>query len=167
MNSDVRRDREASFLSSSNLRYTGDWPPPEVLQQYANWEYALDEESAEGQDETTLRPSINQESIDSEVNYTAGWVTQANGQRLLAILELDDNAIEGVTAFLHGAWSWTVRRSGQPTAWTVIGYEWMPEFDRPPIVSITDREVFPLVVESVLPWFLDKSPLRATIQLAV
>ena len=38
------------------LRYTGCLPPPEVLAEFANWVFAVDEEDVEGQDETTIRP---------------------------------------------------------------------------------------------------------------
>ena len=40
-------------------RYTGEFPPIEVIARFANWDYALDEEGESGQDETTIRPEAD------------------------------------------------------------------------------------------------------------
>jgi hypothetical protein len=48
------------------LRYTGDWPPPNVLSQYSNWVFAYDEEGEDDQDETTVRPEEQQSFISHE-----------------------------------------------------------------------------------------------------
>jgi hypothetical protein len=137
-------------MTNPTLRYTGCWPPIEVLTQYPNWEYAIDEEPIEGQDETTIRPASNQSDISQEVAFTAGVVTQPNGQRLTAILEITRSKIEGFTVNAEGRWSWSMRLIGKPAIWVPITFEWLPESERPPSVLTTDQEIFPLVVQSNL-----------------
>jgi hypothetical protein len=134
------------------------------LEQYPNWEYALDEESIEGQDETTIRPSAVQSELVLGVAYTAGFVTQANGERLPAILELECGKIEGVTVYTKGYWAWALRRLGRAGAWTPITYEWLPEFERPPSVLLSDPTIFPLIIESKLPASTGNPPVSVSIQ---
>lgn len=151
-------------MTAEHLRYTGEWPPQDILERYPNWEYAHDEESIEGQDETTIRPSAVQSDLASGVAYTAGSVTQANGERLPAILELESGKIEGVTVYTRGAWAWALRRLGRAGAWTPITYEWLPESERPPSIELSDPTVFPLVIESKLPASIGKPPVSVFIQ---
>jgi hypothetical protein len=40
-------------MADQDLRFTGDFPPLDVLERLPNWENALDEEDVEGQDETS------------------------------------------------------------------------------------------------------------------
>lgn len=129
-------------------RLTGENPSLEVLREFPNWEYALDEEGVEGQDETTLRPASNQSWLGDETVFTLGEVRLADGQRLPAFLELMSGRIEGVT--VHGAetWAWSVRRIGTPSRWTAMLFDWLPENERPPAV---DLSALPMTVESALP----------------
>ena len=46
-------------MPDNSLRFTGEWPPVELWAEQPNWEYALDEEDVQGQDETTLRPAAD------------------------------------------------------------------------------------------------------------
>jgi hypothetical protein len=51
-----------------------------LWQKYLNWEYALDEEEIDDQDETTIRPAANQSQIDEDITFTAGDVTTVDGR---------------------------------------------------------------------------------------
>lgn len=55
------------------LRFTGEWPPPDLWKEYPNWEPALEEEGEPGQDETTLRPGEEQRFVIG-FGFTAGEV---------------------------------------------------------------------------------------------
>lgn len=138
-------------MTDQHFRYTGDFPPLDVLDRFPNWESALDEEDVEGQDETTLRPAEAQHVLTPDVVFTAGVITQADGTRLPAILEVPCGAIDGLTAYVGHDWGWTLRLLGSPPQWVPLVFEWLPEEDRPPSVSLSDPDVFPLIVESILP----------------
>jgi hypothetical protein len=139
-------------VSPLPLRFTGEYPPVDVLERLPNWEYAVDEENIDGQDETTIRPSNDQDLISNEVAFTAGVVWLANGTCLPAILEVNQDSIEGFTVYANGAWAWTLRRLGRPPKWEPITYDWLPEGERPVSVALSDSTVFPLVVETTLPF---------------
>jgi hypothetical protein len=133
------------------LRFTGEWPPQKLWVKYPNWEYALDEEDADGQDETTLRPARNQRTIDDDVAYTAGEVEQADGSRIPALIEVNCGEAVGVTVFTKADDGWAVRELGAPPRWVCIVQDWLPEEHRSPTVSFENGSVFPLVVQSRLP----------------
>ena len=65
------------------LRYTGRFPPLREL-RFANWELALEEEGRPGQDETTLRPCLEQRYIARETAWTAGEMRLSGGESLPA-----------------------------------------------------------------------------------
>jgi hypothetical protein len=137
-------------MPPTHLRYTGCFPPAEVLQRFPNWEYALDEEHLDGQDETTLRPASDQKAIADQVCFTAGLLTLPSGRRLKAMLEVDHGSIQGLTALEDGRWSWCLRLLGKPAGWQSIPFDWSPDHERPRAVSQADSEVFPLIAESLL-----------------
>jgi hypothetical protein len=70
------------------LRYTGRFPPLREL-CFANWELALDEEGRKGQDETTLRPCLEQRFIARETAWTAAEARLADGESLPALVCID------------------------------------------------------------------------------
>ena len=72
-------------MTDQHLRFTGDFPPLDVLERFPNWENALDEEEVEGQDETTIRPTEEQHVLTPEVVFTAGVIIQADGTWLPAM----------------------------------------------------------------------------------
>jgi hypothetical protein len=146
----------------NNLRFTGDFPPFDVLERIPNWTAALNEEDVEGQDETTIRPADDQSRIDDSVVWTAGLVTLASGSQLPAILEILSGSIVGLTAHVDDGWAWSVRLLGVPPSWTSINFEWLPEKERPPTVSRGDRMLFPMKIESRLPGRAG-TPLQVTI----
>lgn len=138
-------------MSAQEFRYTGDFPPADVLERFPNLEYALDEEHAVGHDETTLRPASEQTFVTAETAFTAGQITQQNGTKLTAMLEVENSAIQGFTVLVGGEWAWAIGLLGKPSTWQSMSYEWLPESQRPPSVSLGDPAVFPLAVESLLP----------------
>lgn len=131
------------------LRFTGEWPPPDLWKEYPNWEPALEEEGEPGQDETTLRPGEEQRFVIG-FGFTAGEVEQANGQRLPALLSVCGE-VDGVTAFTSEKGGWSIQRLGRPARWVCTIEDWLPEAERSPSVSLEDPSVFPLRVRSLLP----------------
>jgi hypothetical protein len=147
----------------AKLRFTGEWPPQDLWDRYPNWEYALDEEDVEGQDETTLRPAKEQKFLTEDLAFTAGEVLQANNLRLPAILELSECRVVGVTAFTNPKDGWTVRALGNPPRWVCIVEDWLTEDERRPSVSFDQKEVFPIKVVSRLPAGPGLQPLNVRI----
>jgi hypothetical protein len=80
-------------------RITGDNPPLHLWDKYPNWENAWDEEGAEGQDETTLRPSANQSMIDEDVSFAAGQAELGNGEMKPALIALVAEEIDSVYVY--------------------------------------------------------------------
>ena len=145
------------------LRFTGSNPPIETLRHFPNWEYALDEEGVSNQDETTIRPAQEQNFLVEGIVYTAGKVTLANGLQLEALLEVDGDEIFGLTVFDGTTWTWVVRKLGKPAQWQAIDFSWFPTEARPLKVDLSDREIFPLEVVTVLPSKRSGTSARITI----
>ncbi len=82
----LREVKPQKLLVEERLRFTGQAPPPGLLERYPNWQNAYEEEGMPEQDETTLRPADNQSTIDDIVSCTAGDAIFASGQRLPALL---------------------------------------------------------------------------------
>ena len=145
------------------LRFTGETPPQSLWEQYPNWEYALDEEGEPGQDETTLRPSEEQQFISSDVAFTVGIAVQADGARLPAFLEVINAELSGINVFPSPTESWSVRLLGTPALWVCITNDWLPLEERGPVASPDDNRIFPLYVESRLPLKPSGAQLTTTI----
>ena len=135
------------------LRFTGDAPPIHLWEQFPNWEYALDEEGEEGQDETTLRPAANQTSIDEHAAFTAGTATLADGTDLPALLEILQypESCEGVNVFIGPSDAWRLKRDSRSHCWSPFEETWLPPKERRPAVSMGDPKIFPLKIRSRLP----------------
>ncbi|MEY2466656.1 MAG: hypothetical protein QOD03_1177 [Verrucomicrobiota bacterium] len=132
------------------LRYTGDWPPPDILRDYPNWVFANDEEGEEGQDETTVKPESQQAFISRETQITAGSLLLADERTLSAIICIESSLPVGVSAF-EGRWSWSVWRNHRTTLWRPATQDYLPESQRLPSVSLYDSRVFPLRFSTSLP----------------
>ena len=159
-----RRQKE-TLAMCNNLRLTGENPSPELLEQYPNWEYALDEEAVDGQDETTLRPAEDQSIIGEYVCRTAGTAWLNNGQDCPAIIEMVDG-VGGVEIYLEGQWYRIVRwvdRFDQFERWEPFVEDWLPEEERCPSFSLADVTVIPLRFASRLPYYRTASPIRTKI----
>ena len=152
---------------NSELRITGEWPSPELLKRFPNWENALDEEGLEGQDETTLRPSVNQTVIEKYVPFSGGIARLNNGQECPAIIELYlDIGVGGLNFQSGGQWYRIVRvvdRFEQFDRWEPYVEEWLPVGERSPSVSLSDEQYFPLQFLSYRPYYRNSMPIRTTI----
>ncbi len=134
------------IVMSKTHRYTGEFPPLEVLVQYSNWEYALDEEGDEGQDETTIRPEREQRYITSRTSFTVGNATQANGKTCRALLGVADGEVLSVDLFMDDEnWRTLIK---MPSGWC---QSWLPKEKGMLALALSDPNVFPLHVKADLP----------------
>lgn len=150
---------------SNPLRFTGDWPPPHLLDEYPNWEYALDEEGLEDQDETTIRPAENQTVIEEYVPFTAATALLPDGRQFPAIIELLDG-VAGLDIYVDNDWYRLVRcvdRFNQFLQWEPYVEEWRPEGERCPSFSLADKACFPLRFVSRLGYTVDSAPIKIQI----
>jgi hypothetical protein len=147
-----------------NLRFTGEWPPEEILRQYPNWEYALDEEGVPGQDETTLKPQSEQGHINIDTVFTVGEVLTNDGNTYPAILEMSDSRIEGINTFTAEGRAWRIYMTRPTRKWVPFEADWLSEAERPLPVSFDDQSVFPITVTSLLPKAQGSHPMRILIE---
>jgi hypothetical protein len=127
-------------------RYTGEWPPLDVLDEYKNWEYALDEECEEGQDETTIRPEPEQLHLTSQTAFTTGTAMQADGVRRRGILGVILGKVQSVDVLLDDN-NWRTLMM-IPSGWR---QSWLPKEQADLALLPSDRCIFPLHVISDLP----------------
>jgi hypothetical protein len=118
------------------LRYTGDWPPPEILREYPNWICAWDEEGEEDQDETTLKPEDEQSMITADTIHTVGDVLLADGR-----------------SFVY-----------KTKRWVSLDQNWLPPERRMPTVDFADSRTFPLRLSTRLPHAETGEPVRLEIR---
>ncbi|MBV9851882.1 MAG: hypothetical protein JO250_19620 [Armatimonadetes bacterium] len=145
------------------LRFTGDWPPQQYLNQYPNWSNAWDEEEEEDQDETTLRPSDEQGYIDEETAFTVADATLADGRTFLAIVQVDYGDPQEIDVF-EAESPWRLRFSLPDQKWVPFVQSWLPMPQRMPSVSPNDSHIFPLRVVSRLPKTPGGAPVDIRIQ---
>lgn len=131
---------------AKEFRYTGCWPPPEVLEQYPNWVFALDEEGEDGQDETTIKPESQQAFISEETDFTSGIAELADGAKRDAIFSICDDFLDAV--YVRNGSEWWGARRGADGAWASIEETWLPEAKRSRPVSLWDAQTFPATVVS-------------------
>jgi hypothetical protein len=144
---------------TEKLRFTGEWPPPRHWSKYPNWEYALDEEGEEDQDETTLRPADVQSYIAEYTAFTAGEVEYADGAKMPALLELSySREPDAVNVFVNDKDAWRILYSVPEKRWVAFIQDWLPKSERGPDVSMDDPRLFPLVVRSRLSRSPDGEP---------
>src|SRR5262245_9352327 len=107
---------------SKPLRYTGCWPSPDVLAQYPNWVYALDEEGEEDQDEFTIKPEDQQHYISERTCFTAADITLAGGAVHPGFITVDKTVASAIDVFDGEDW-WSVGR-GRSGRWEAGRQEW-------------------------------------------
>lgn len=144
-------------------RYTGEFPPIEVWESIPNWEYALDEESVERQDETTLRPALKQDSIIDGIAFTAADATLASSQKLPVLLEVYTRLPSAINVFRDNDTSWRIYYSYEKDSWVPYIEDWLPVEERSLWVSLDDTTVFPMRIQSRLPVQSDGKLLFFTI----
>jgi hypothetical protein len=131
-------------------RYTGEFPPTDVVDRFANWDYALDEETEDGQDETTIRPEDQQSYISEWTAFTAADVFLPSEKQLVALLELVAGQFTGLNVF-DPPHRWRLVFDLANKTWQRFVEDWLPEADRSPSVSLEDANVFPLRIITRLP----------------
>ncbi len=75
-------------MADARLRFSGWHIPLEHWEDYPCWEFALDEEDREGQDETTMRP-CDEPWITEYTDVVAAYAVGANGDRFPAVVSLE------------------------------------------------------------------------------
>jgi hypothetical protein len=151
--------------SQDRWRFTGENPPPELLVRYPNWEYALDEEEVEGQDETTLKPEEQQKVIGEFTAFTGGVATLADGRELPALIETISGEVWGFQVYdSEGVWRLTYEPNSK--WWQPYVESWLPVEQRCHSVSLADERLFPLRVRSTLPRQATNKPWEVTINRA-
>jgi len=145
------------------LRYTGDWPPPEVLQEYPNWDLALDEEGEEDQDDTTLMPEDQQKVVSENTIHTAGDVRLADGRSFPAIVTVAHG--EPSSFDYHDGTTWiTCRQDYDSGRWIPYEQAWLSPEDRMPTVDFSDSRTLPLRLTTRLACRVTGKPFRLEIR---
>lgn len=142
------------------MRYTGEFPPIKYWREYPNWEYALDEEHIEGQDETTLRPASNQTFISEDVVFTAADAIFSSDKILPALIEVGNRLPDGINVFINEADAWRICYDYPKKKWIAYVEHWLPEAERDPHISMDDGSIFPITIISWLPQKKDKKQLN-------
>ena len=130
------------------IRYTGNWPPPKVLERYPNWEMAYEEEGMDGQDETTIRPQAEQSVITFDTVHTAGDVWLADGRTYPAIITVISGPPEACS-FHDGKRWWTIKTFRKK--WEALVQTYLPENKREKPLDLKDKSTFPLRIRTRLP----------------
>lgn len=133
---------------AKEFRYTGCWPPTEVLERYPNWVFALNEEGQAEQDETTIKPESQQAYISDETDFTSGIAELADGTKRMAIFSICDDLLDAV--YVQNQTQWWGARKGADGAWAVIEETWLPQAQRSQLVALSDARLFPAKVLSNL-----------------
>jgi hypothetical protein len=136
-----------------HLRFTGENPPLRLWTQYPNWQNAYDEEGLPDQDETTLRPSDNQHTIDDDVSFTAGIAVLANGQSVPALLGMVAGNLDAVYVYPAppAERCWLLSADPLSRRWIAMNQDWLLQAGDMLRVPVGDTSVFPLRVRSRLP----------------
>ena len=129
-------------------RYTGEWPPIEILEKFSNWDYALDEEDVEGQDETTIKPQENQIEVDSATCGSVADISLPSGEKTHGVVVLADKDILFVDFLFNKKWH---RIEKKKDVWIPLYEEWLPVERRAPKFDIKDGRFFPMEVISRVP----------------
>lgn len=147
---------------SKPLRYTGDWPPPNILHEYPNWICAWDEEGEEDQDETTLKPEDRQDIITEDTIHTAGDVLFASGQKFPAIISMPSGRADDFS--YHNGKDWIrCLFDGRIHRWIPFDQDWLPPERRAPTVDFLNLSLFPIRLSSRLSCAKTGKPFQVTI----
>jgi hypothetical protein len=135
------------------LRFTGENPPPSLWHRFPNWQNAYEEEGLPGQDETTLRPADNQQTIDDDVSVTAGDAMFASGQSAPALLGVLCSELDWVYVYPEPKQDncWVLRFDVPSRRCVAMNEDWFLQVRGILRVPVEDPEVFPLRITSRLP----------------
>lgn len=150
---------------AKKLRFTGEFPPSKLWNEYPNWEYALDEETEEDQDETTLRPCSEKRFIPDDAAFTCGKAGQADGSTFPAFICVFNEEVkpDTVEVILSRKLSYTIVFNISARRWEPYASEWEVRAGRSLKVEPGDPKIFPLRVETLLPRRRDGRPWRLVI----
>jgi hypothetical protein len=131
----------------TRLRFTPGPPTRAALAKYPLWCMALDEEERPGQDESTIRPSDDQERIDDSTAYVAAVAKTPSGRTFDAMIEGDGyginatNDVEQITIWIDD----------EPVLVKLLGKKlWVHRSNRSPLGYFNDQHL-PLEVRAVVP----------------
>jgi hypothetical protein len=133
------------------LRFTGQNPPIELWRQYPNWRNAYEEESEDGQDESTLMPHEVQTHIGEFTSFSSGIACFNDGREFPVFLAIGMRGIDGCEVYEKNI-PWRIYYSPPNKKWLSFEAEWLPENERPPFVSFADDTIFPLEIRMTVPW---------------
>ena len=135
-----------------HFRFTGENPPRTLWCRFPNWQNAYEEETLPDQDETTLRPANNQETIDDDISFTAGDVTFANGQSAPALLEVLCGELSSVHAYPDPQQEkcWILTFHGPWNRWRAKNDDWFLQIGSILRVPVENVDLFPMRVTSRL-----------------
>jgi len=135
------------------LRFTGENPPVGLWPRFPNWQNAYEEEGFPDQDETTLRPADNQETIDDDVSFTAGDAVLANGQIVPAMLGVLSCELGWIYVYPDPSLDvcWVLSFHVPSQRWTAMNDVWFLQGDGLVRVPVENSSVFPIRVTSRLP----------------
>lgn len=125
-------------------RYTGVLPPIDVIQSFTTWEFCLDEEGVEGQDESTIRPQDTSGILTCETNACSVRIQLANGLVTYGLIWMSDYNIESMRFHMNQSYAWLVKEFECPQ-WTTSERKWGTALGG---ISLDLREdtVFPMKV---------------------
>jgi hypothetical protein len=134
-------------------RITGENPPLRLWQRFPNWQNAYDEEGLPDQDETTLRPSDNQRTIDPEVTFTAGDARLSHGRQVPALICLAFGELDQVYIYPdpEADECWLVSVDPLSGRWKAMNHDWLLQAEGMLRVPLGDSSIFPLELTSRLP----------------
>lgn len=135
------------------LRFTGGNPPPSLWGLFPNWQNAYDEEGLPDQDETTLRPADNQQTIDDDVSFTAGDAILSSGQTLPAGLCVVSGELDSISVYPEPGHDdcWVLSYHVPSQRWVAMNEDWFLQLGGVLRVPVGDSTVFPIRVTSRLP----------------
>ncbi len=150
---------------AERFRFTGESPPPSLLDRFPNWQNAYDEEGMPGQDESTLRPADNQSTIDDEISCTAADAILADGRKLPALLEVLCGEAWVVYVYPEppSAKTWALRFDTPSQGWAAMNEKWFLQGEEDLPVPLNDPGVFPIRATSRLPLKRSNEKIRVVI----
>jgi hypothetical protein len=148
-------------------RFTGENPPMRLWSRFPNWELALDEEGLPGQDETTIRPSVNQATIGPDVCFTAGDAALADGSTVPALLCMAMGQLDQVYVYHNPPEEhcWLVSVDPLSQGWVAMNQDWLLKQAGMLRVPVGDRSVFPVTLTSRLPLERSGEPIKVLIDI--
>jgi hypothetical protein len=135
------------------FRFTGENPPLRLWHRFPNWQNAYEEEGMPGQDESTLRPADNQQTIDDDVSFTAGDAMLASGQSAPALLWVLCGELYSVCVYPEPEQDncWVLGFDVPSRRWIAMNDDWSLQVRGILRVPVEDPGVFPLRITSRLP----------------